>query len=59
MLVHVDTIHTNFNFDPYVNFDLKYLTNAATSGPDKFYHNYLHIHLQEYTKSPFIRVCSR
>ncbi len=37
-----DTIHANFNFDPYVNFDPKYLTNAATSGPDKFFHYYLH-----------------
>ncbi len=54
-----DTIHTNFNFDPYVNFDLECLTNAATSGPEKFFHNYLHICLQEYAESPFIRVCSR
>ncbi len=54
-----DAIHTNFNFDSYVNFDLAYLTNAATSGPNKFFHNYLHICLQEYAESPFIRVCSR
>ena len=48
-----DTIHTNFNFDPYVNFDLKYLTNAATSGPDKIFHNYLHIPTRIYKKSIF------
>ncbi len=51
-----DTMHTNFNFDPFVNFDLEYLTNAATSGPDKFFHNYLHT---SYAESPFIRVYSR
>ncbi len=36
MLVHVLTQFTQILiFDPYVNFDLKYLTNAATSGPDQ------------------------
>ncbi len=38
----------------------KDLTNAATSGPDNFFHNYLYLYLQVYTKRPlsFMRICS-
>ncbi len=43
-----------YNFDPYVNF--RYLTNAAISGPDKFFHNYSHMATRIYNS--FIRVCS-
>ena len=44
-----DRIYTEL-FNPYDNLYLKYLTNAVTTGPDNFFHNYSHIYLQEYTK---------
>ncbi len=47
-------IYTSLSFDPCTTFDLEYLTNAATSGPDKFFSDYSHICLQEYTKSPLL-----
>ncbi len=35
------TIYTSLSFDPCTTFDLEYLTNAATTGPDKFFCNYM------------------
>ena len=42
-----------------LTFDREYLTNAAVVKGENFFHDYLHIDLQEYTKSSFIRVCVR
>ncbi len=53
------TNNTSLSFDPCTTIDLEYLTNATTTGPDKFFCDYSHICLQENTKISFIRVCSR
>ncbi len=59
LLLEKNNIYTSLSIDPYTTFDLEYLTSAATTGPGIFflYFFYSYIGLQEYTKSPFIRVC--
>ena len=47
LLLLLATFNTSLSFDPCTTFDLEYLTNAATTGPDKFFCNYSHICLQE------------